>query len=421
MLKDKKILILGATRIIGEIVQEAKNMGIYTIAVDYNVDAPAKKIADESWLIDVFDYKKIVGKIKEENVDGIITGYADSLLPAYYEICKLANKPCYITSKHQLDFAIKKDVFKTTCKKYSVPTIPEFNNSEDLQFPVLVKPVDSSGSRGIFVCNNKEEYNLNYKKSLEYSKSKTILTEKYLEGDEIVIYYAFQNGESILTAICDRYTNKEQHGLAQLPTAYIFPSKYTNLYKDTVDKQVRNMFKCLNFTNGQMFLQAFVQDESIYFYEPGFRLNGAQDHIILSSISGFNTQKMLINFAITGKMSETSEIANLANPNFHKYACKLSPLIKKGRIASIDGLENISKLKDVVDIKTQYSAGEEVGQVGTLQQIFARFFIVSDNIKDLAYTIDAIQSELSIKDENNRELLYGLFDTKELGNYKEDL
>ena len=91
--EQKKILILGATNIISEIVKEAKKMGLYTIVVDYNKEAPAKKLADESWLIDVFDIDKIAEKIKENPVDGIITGYTDSIIQNTDRFC---NKEKYI-------------------------------------------------------------------------------------------------------------------------------------------------------------------------------------------------------------------------------------------------------------------------------------------------------------------------------------
>ncbi len=417
--EQKKILILGATNIISEIVKEAKKMGLYTIVVDYNKEAPAKKLADESWLIDVFDIDKIAEKIKENPVDGIITGYTDSIIPAYYEICKRTGKPCYISSKTQIDFAIKKNIFKEICREYSVPVVPEYNNINEIEYPVLVKPVDNSGSRGIFVCNNKEEYLTNYEKSLKYSKCKKVITEKYIQGDEIVIYYAFQNGEIINTAICDRYVDRSQKGLAQLPTSYIFPSKYTDLYINLVDEKVKNMFKNIGIQNGAMFLQAFVIEDKIYLYEPGYRLNGAQEHIILSHLSGFNTQKMFINYAITGKMSDDIQISKAANPHLKKFACKLSPLVKPGIIKSIEGMDTIRKMEGVIDIKPLYHQGEKVGGLGSLQQIIARFFIVADTIDEMAEIIDKIQSKLSVKNENGVEMIYGLFDTKILETYKE--
>lgn len=406
----KKLLILGATNIISEIVYEAQKMGIYTIVTDYYENSPAKKVADEAWLVDVFDFETLLNKIREENVDGILTGFTDSLMPAYIEVSKMAGKPCYI-SDEQLNFSIKKNIFKDICREYKVPVVPEFEYGSEIEYPVIVKPVDNSGSRGIYICNNADEFEVNYKKSLEFSKSKKVLIEKYMTGEEIVIYYAFQDGEISLTAVCDRYTNKDQDGLAQLPTAYTFPSKYLDLYIKNIHPYVENMFRGLNIKNGSMFLQAFVQNGQIYLYEPGFRLNGAQEHIIVSNICGFNTMQMLINFALTGKMSDEIRIKNLANPYFNKSACKLSPLVKTGKIFQIIGLDKIKNISGVIDIKPLHNEGDFVKGKGTLDQIIARFFIVAEDDEKLADIIDDIQNILQVKDEAGNEMLYGLFDT----------
>ena len=83
---------------------------------------------------------------------------------------------------------------------------------EKIEFPVIVKPVDSSGSRGISVCRNKEELKRAGLKALRYSASKRLIIEQYIEGDEITVNYIIENGTAMLTSIHDRYFNTEQEG-----------------------------------------------------------------------------------------------------------------------------------------------------------------------------------------------------------------
>ena len=81
----KKLLVLGATKFIAEIVLAAKRYGAYVIAVDYNCDAPAKRIADEALLMNVMDVDAIVKYIKE-NKDGEEKPSCNLLLDA--KLCK---------------------------------------------------------------------------------------------------------------------------------------------------------------------------------------------------------------------------------------------------------------------------------------------------------------------------------------------
>ena len=70
-----------------------------------------------------------------------------------------------------------------------------------------------------------------------------------MTGDEVVIYYTLQDGYISLSAMCDRYTIK-QPGVAPLPSAYVFPSKYLSEYQKYDDENVKKMFKALEMKNG---------------------------------------------------------------------------------------------------------------------------------------------------------------------------
>ena len=89
-LKGKRLLILGGMRFSCEIVNKAKEMGIYTLVADYNKieDSPAKQIADEAVDLSVTDVEAVVDFISNNAVDGVFVGFNDMLLPYYAEICK---------------------------------------------------------------------------------------------------------------------------------------------------------------------------------------------------------------------------------------------------------------------------------------------------------------------------------------------
>ena len=154
--KNKKLLILGATNLLGEVVKEAKQYNAHTIAIDYFENSPAKKVSDENYLINATDVNAVSELIKNKNIDGVITGFADSLLPAYNQICSKVNLPCYITEE-QIKFTTDKKFFKECCAKFKIQIVKEYKKDEHIEFPVIVKPVDNSGAGGISICNNQNE------------------------------------------------------------------------------------------------------------------------------------------------------------------------------------------------------------------------------------------------------------------------
>ncbi|MBR2954892.1 MAG: hypothetical protein IKC21_01860, partial [Ruminococcus sp.] len=96
-LKDKRLLFLGSTPNIAGMVKTAKEMGVYVLVTDNKSleNAPAKQIADEYADISLADIDKVVDYIKEKNVDGVLTGFSDSYLAYYEEICEKSGLPCY--------------------------------------------------------------------------------------------------------------------------------------------------------------------------------------------------------------------------------------------------------------------------------------------------------------------------------------
>lgn len=408
----KKVLIMGANPETVSLIEKAREMGLYTIVTDNNPNAYAKKIADQAENVNAVDVDNLVELAVKEQVSGILVGVAEALLPAYCEVCARLNMPCYSTAD-KFAVMVRKDYFKEECRKYGVPTIREYSYDkvEEVKYPVIVKPVDSCSSKGIKVAHNKEELDRAVDYALQYSKSGKYLIEEYMSGDEVISYYVMQDGNPIFVGMCDRYTYKAKEELVQLPTSYIFPSRHIDSYLEHSDTAVKKLIRGLGLENGSIFFQCFVdRDGIVRAYEPGYRLNGAQEHLIISKVSGIDAKELYINLALTGKVSNVN-LENLSQPKPKQISCKLSPLVSVGKIGKMAGLSEIEKLPDVVSVNPSYAEGDEVTGEGTLKQIICRFFIVSENKDNLTSTIKEIQKMLVVEDCDGKNMLIGEFDT----------
>lgn len=410
-IKGKRLLIIGGVKLACNIIEKARELGVYTIVTDYLEDSPAKKMADESYMISTTDVDAIVDLVREKKIDGVLTGYIDSMLIYCQQVCEKLGYPFYAT-REQIELTCDKRKFKQICRNNNLQVITEYDPHEGLdniEYPVVVKPVDSSGSKGISICRNVNELRTGIDKALEFSKSKNVIVEKYMTSEEVVIYYTIQDGTISLSGMCDRYTNKEQPGFAQLPTAYIFPSKYLGSFQKTDDENVKNMLKSICIKNGVLFIQAFIEDGRVCIYEMGYRLNGAQEYRIISAINGINTMEMLIRHALTGKM-DGWDLTKYDNPNFSKYACKITPLLRQGVIKKIIGIEEISRLPEIIDIVPVHTEGDRIEAVGTLDQVLTRIFAVSDSIARLQRVIDKVYTTIKVYDDNGNDMLLSGYD-----------
>jgi biotin carboxylase len=417
--KDKRLLMLGDGVSSCEIIQIAKKLGAYTIATDYLENSAIKKVADKSYMISTADIEQLVEMAKKERIDGILTGASEFNIDKAITLSEKLNLPFY-TTREQWDITSNKYKFKEMCRKFDIPVVEEYHISEEfnqddlmkIEYPVIIKPVDAYAGRGISVCNNENELREGYKKAITFSSSKKVILERYLTGDEVVIYYTLQDGYISLSAMCDRYTLK-QEGVAPLPSAYIFPSKYLPSYQAYDDYNVRKMFKSLGMKNGFLFIQAFIDKGRVCFYEMGFRIAGAQGHKIISAVNGVNALVMLVRFSLSGKM-EGWDLRKYDNPNFKKWACKLTPIVKSGKISRIEGLDEIANYPEVTEIVPINNVGDTITEIGTLKQMLTRIFMVADTKEELAASINRIQSTLKVYDENGSMMLLDGFDTNNI-------
>lgn len=425
-LKGKKLLIMGGPALASEIVKSAKNMGVNTIVTDwYPVSkSPAKEIADEYEMVSTSDVKAVVDLIKRKKIDGVITGFTDSTLQYYQKVCELAGLPCYATSE-QIEISTNKEKFKELCRKFEIPVVEDYdiildrdsNMIGSIEFPVIVKPADNSGARGISICNDKNELMIAYEKAKTFSDSKNVIIEKYINAKEATIFYYLNKGEIILTGIGDRHTKKSQEKTIPLPVAYTFPSKHLKTYINEMNQKVIKMFKSIGMAEGMIFIQAFVEDGNFIFYEMGYRLTGTLEYKLMDAVLGINPLELMIEFALTGKVKLEEKIMHL-NPYWNKYGCNITLLSKPGRIGKIAGINELLSMTEILDVFCSYKEGDIIPQtaLGTLQQVIIRIFAIAQTKKELALVMNKIHNTIrvtSIKEEN---LLLDKFDIEEFYN-----
>ena len=424
-LKGKKLLILGGSRISCEIVRKAKELGIHTVVTDwYPLEkSPAKQIADEYFMTSTSDIPAMEKLIRENNIDGVTTGYTDSVLPFYADMCEATGLPAYGTRK-QFEILTDKTKYKKLCQQFNVPVIDEYDVKEadletgkiyDIKYPVLVKPADGSGARGVFICNDPNELKIKYKEALNYSQSKNILVERYVNGKEVTVFYLLDDGEIYLTGMGNRHVKHNQEGIIPLPVAYTFPSVYLNDYMKETDQNVKEMFRSLGMKNGMVFMQCLVQDNECIVYDIGYRLTGTLEYKLMNEIDGYDPLEMLIRFALTGKMSEKG-LKEIVNPIWKQYACNVSFLMKPGTIEEIKGIEKIKEIPGVVDAVLAHEIGDTLPEEakGMLKQIMLRVFAVAENENELKVISNKIHDTLEVISTENESLLLEGFDTNDL-------
>jgi len=422
----KKLLIMAGRPIAScDIVNYAKTEGVYTIVTDYLPieNSPAKQIADEDWDISTNDIDVLEKKIKKEGVNAIFTGAHEFNIKKTAELCRKTGLPFYATD-FQLKTTMIKSLYKKLFKDFDVPVVPEYkidenfhrNDLDKIEYPVVLKPVDGSGGYGISICNNEDELKNSYSKALQYSYSKKVLLEKYINAKEVTIFYVIQDGNIFLSVIADRYVANGNKLIIPLPVAYVFSSKHTENYISNLNDKVIASFKSIGLMNGMVFIQSFIDNGNFIFYDIGFRLTGTQEYKILEQVCGYNPLKMMVDYSLTGKMGKENISAKI-DPYFNgKYACNITYLCKPCKIGKILGIEEIKKIQGVLSVVPNHLIGEIIpdSAKGTLNQIILRVFAVADSKVELLQIIQQANYLLKVYSDLNENVLLPAVDINKL-------
>jgi biotin carboxylase len=404
-LANKTLAILGGTRIDCEIVEAAKNLGVKTVVISYDAveDSPAKQLADESVELSVSEVEAVAEYIRDNHIDGVMVGYSDTLLPWYVEICELAGLPCY-GSRETIDIFTNKPLWKAECRRFGVPTAHDYDdrvlnsNENDISFPLFLKPARGSGARGTSIVRNKEELVAAWRKAEQVDPDRKVLVEQYLSGPELTVFWLFVDGEYYVYLLGNRHVKHNQEKTIPLPAGYTFPAKSLPDYLRDIAPNVRKMLRSLGVENGMMFMQCIMQDGIAYVYDIGYRLTGSLEYRLTKALSDYSPMDMLINFAITGRMTDDPDIERKVAEALHAPCFNISVLMEPGTIERFTGLKLVEKNPYVVASVKAHVEGETLPPEakGELRQIALRILGIAPDAKTMEQVVLSLQNVVDI-------------------------
>lgn len=409
LLRGKKLLILGAYKTEIEIINKARELGIYTIVTDSHDDwslAPAKYEADEAWNISWSDIETLKNKCFENSVDGCFAGFSENRIVCAQKLSEAINKPFYADGAN-LEVICDKNKFKQSCIQAEIRTAETFQRGEEVKYPVIIKPADNGGSRGITICYEEKEFEEAYQKAISNSNSGTAIIEEYLTGDEIMVYYTVHDGAVSLSAMCDRHMHSFDKNITQLPIGYHFPSRHLEIFKKYNHEKFVSLIHKLGIQNGLIAFQAFVVGNDIVPFDPTYRLDGTMAYHMTECVNNTNVLEMLIRYSLTGSMGESAVIVEREKPEFNKMCFELPVLLGKGTISRINGLELVGQHKNVLHVFSKPKVGDTMNAVADFSQILCRIHMCVNDNAELQEAIRYIYDVLQVKDENGQDMIIG--------------
>lgn len=411
----KKLLLLAGAGPHLKVVESAKELGVYTVVTDYLEDSPAKRIADEAWMLDIMDVDAIVERCKAENIDGVLNFCIDPTQKPQQKICEKLNFPSFGNAE-QYDIFTDKKLFKSTCLKYGVDVIHEYT-SDDLEngkikYPVLVKPAESRGSRGQTVCYDKQELQSAVAYAESVSSNGQAIIEDYMGGKpDFSLTFVVKEGTPYLVRTADRHLGSVESGMSRQTVASISPSRFTDMYMRNVHDRVVRFIKGVGIKNGPVLMQGFVDGDTIRFYDPGLRFPGNEYAGLFTEATGMNVMKSLIKFALGEGIDDyNGALADSCRLNGHRIF-QLMYNIAPGQVAEVHGIDEVSQHPCVLNLQQRHFAGDIIEPTGDIRQRACEIDMLIDDWQ-MAEIIQYVQDTIKFIDVSGKDMYITPIDPK---------
>lgn len=341
----KKILFLGGAQSQVSAIKKAKELGIYVITCDYLPDNPGHIFSDKYYNISTVETEKILEIAKKENIDAI-SSYASE--PGAYTAAFISEKLNLkgsgtkaveiLSNKNQFRYFLKKHKFNSP--RFQVGSeIDDFKNIDF--FPGILKPIDSSGSKGVLKINSLLELQNSFKYSLSFSNSKTLIYEEYIErnGPQIHGEVFVVDGKISVFELGDQYFSPVS---PMTPYSTVIPTVYHQNVLSFIKNELQKVIDIIGFKTGGMNVEVIRdKNDRIYFIEIGTRSGGNFMPELIHEATGIN----IIELNITSLINDSLE-----TKFNNKYVQKTAQIIFH---AFQDGYFNNIQLPSVLENKVK--------------------------------------------------------------------
>lgn len=355
---NKKIMILGAGILQIPAIRRAKEMGYFTVVADMDPNAPGFTYADQKLVISTIDTAAILEAAKMHQINGIMTLASDMPMRTVACVGKALGLPAI--SEQAAFQATDKHAMRRALKEHGVPipvffgvhTEEEYRSAID-QIPgdcFIVKPADSSGSRGVHLVSKNEDAMPAFLDSQKFSRSHVVMVEEYMTGPEVSVESITIDGQTEVIAITDKLIvgngNFTEIGHTQ-PSA--LPPYVQEDIKDVVCRTV----KAIGIDYSPSHTELKVTPTGVKVVEIGARLGGDN---ITTALVPLSTGVDMLGACIRVAMGEpVGDFCRMPNTAAIRY---FAPPV--GTILDIQNVEQARAIPGIWDIQILRGVGQQV-------------------------------------------------------------
>jgi len=354
----KNILVMGAGIYQVPLIKKIKEMGGYAIVVSPKGNYPGLSLANEIIDLDTRDRFGVLEKIRQIDIAAVLTTGSDVAVPTIgYLVDKLG---LFGTGFEAAQRSMDKTLMKRCFAEHDVLTaefvvVNSFDNLKSeavsIGFPVMVKAIDSSGSRGITQVLAVDGLKAAYESALSVSESKNIIVEKFLEGREIGAQAVVVGDEVI-----EVFLHSDEVTLPPIsaPVGHAMPLILGGGLEHKTKQLIKKAISSLGIRNTISNIDIMIVNGEPYIIEVGARMGATCLAENISIYAGFDVYEFIIRLSL-------GEIPSLPNQYIKQAnAVALLRVNKSGVVKNIDIPNEARNHPDLINLSVDIKVGEAV-------------------------------------------------------------
>ena len=322
-MKQKKLMLLGGLRYLLPAIEAAHKHGAHVITVDYLPDNIAHRYSDEYQNVSILDKEAVLILAKELQIDGILSYAVDpGVVTAAYVAEQMAlpftctyEAACILQDKSRFRQFLKDNGFNTPTARGYIRAEDALRDVDAFSWPVIVKPVDSAGSKGVTRVDDPADLKDAIETALDASHSGHFIVEDFLElqGYQSSADCFSVDGELVYADYSDQLFDKDAAN-PYTPSIEIWPSSMAQGHQDCLTKETQRLLSLLHCGTGLYNIESRVcRNGKAYLMEVSPRAGGNR----IAELQRIGTGTDLIEAEVLKALGE--ELPPISHPKYDGF------------------------------------------------------------------------------------------------------
>lgn len=400
----KKAFVLAGGNDQIELIKGIKNRfpECEVILIDMNPNVRAKDFADRMLVISTMDFDAVLAAAREEQIDIILSACGDQPMRTMAYVSEKLGLPCYLTYE-QAQNLTDKVLMKKLMIEGGIPTSKyhRFDINSDihidgLSFPLVIKPADNNGSKGIIKVYSREEFDRAIGEAKKYTGSGDLIVEEFREGQEYSVEAFLKNGEPII--VFPSKSNKVRNR----NTFTICRNEYVSELPDELEAKIKEIVvkigKTFHIDNVPLLIQMIVNGNDVSVIEISARAGGGSKLFFIREMVGVDVIENLLDITF-GKDPHVEP-----NPSRQRAVIKYV-YTEPGVFAAIENLDSLEK-EGTISATYQYKPfGTRIQSSNYSSDRPVGFLVKGETVEELNKKLVRINSLIKITDENGKDIM----------------